>query len=167
MLPNKFPFKYYVMLFLMLLLAILFWVFVFGLNKNETNIQHYNTSRTVERVFVDNPSTETEYWQQEYLPEQTAQIIAIDTSKIINDTLNRRRIVSNLVNIALKNSENSIAKFANELKQKYPSEDYKIVYIDSVVNRLQVQLPDKERIRFKTEVKSKLSPYKLLTWRKF
>ena len=29
---------------------------------------------------------------------------------------------------------------------------------------MQVQLPDKERIRFKTEVKSKLSPYKLLVW---
>ena len=117
--PNKFPFKYYVLLFIMLLLAILFWVIVFGLNKNETNIQHYNTSRTVERVFVNDPRTEIEYWQQEYLPEQTAQVITIDTTKIINDTLNRRRIVSNLVNIALKNSTSSIAKFANELKQKY------------------------------------------------
>ena len=162
--PNKFPFKYYVLLFLMLLLAILFWVIVFGLNKNETNIQHYNTSRTVERVFVNDPRTEIEYWQQEYLPEQTAQVIAIDTTKIINDTLNRRRIVSNLVNIALKNSTSSIAKFANELKQKYPSEDYKIVYIDSVINRLQVQLPEKERVKFKTEVKSKLNQYKLLVW---
>jgi subtilisin family serine protease len=146
----------------MLLLAILLWVIVF--DKNETNILQSDATRAVEGVFIENSSTETEYWQQEYLPEQTAQIIAIDTSKIINDTLNRRRIVSNLVNIALKNSDNSIAKFANELKQKYPSEEYKIVYIDSVVNRLQVQLPEKERVKFKTEVKSKLSPYKLLVW---
>jgi len=91
-------------------------------------------------------------------------IIPIDTTKIINDTLNQRRIVSNLVNIAIKNSTNSIAKFANELKQKYPAEDYKIVYIDSVVNRLQVQLPEKDRVNFKSEVKSKLNQYKLLVW---
>lgn len=162
--PNKFPLKYYVLLFLMFLLAVLFWVIVFGFDKNESHIQQSDATRTAERVFVNNPSTETEYWHQEYLPEQTAQIIAIDTSKIINDTLNRRRIVSNLVNIALKNSDNSIAKFANELKQKYPSEDYKIVYIDSVINRLQVQLSEKERVKFKTEVKSKLNQYKLLVW---
>ena len=161
---NKFPFKYYVILFLMLLLAILFWLIVFGLNTNSNTNELSNIQKIVERVYIDRPNAEEQYWQQEYLPEQTAQIITIDTSKIINDTLNKRRIVSNLVNIAIKNSDNSIAKFANELKKKYPSEEYKIVYIDSVVNRLQVQLPEKERVQFKTEVKSKLSPYKLLVW---
>lgn len=161
---NKFPFKYYVILFLMFLLAILFWVIVFGFNKNSSNTENSNIQRIVERVFIDQPNTEEEYWHQDYLPEQAAQIIPIDTTKIINDTLNQRRIVSNLVNIAIKNSTNSIAKFANELKQKYPAEDYKIVYIDSVVNRLQVQLPEKDRVNFKSEVKSKLNQYKLLVW---
>jgi subtilisin family serine protease len=108
--------------------------------------------------------TEVEYWRQDYLPEQAAQIIPIDTTKIINDSINKRRIVSNLVNIAIKNSTNSIAKFANELKQKYPSDEYKIVYIDSVVNRLQVELPDKERVLFKADVKAKMKQYKLLVW---
>ena len=98
------------------------------------------------------------------MPEHVAKINPIDTTKIINDTLNNRRIVSNLVNIAIKNSTNSIAKFANELKQKYPSDEYKIVYIDSVVNRIQVELPEKERANFKSEIKSKLNQYKLLVW---
>lgn len=162
--PNKFPLKYYIILFLMLLLAILFWVLVFGFNRNSDINTHSNFQRIVDRVLINSPNTEEEYWHQDYLPEQAAQIIPIDTTKIINDTLNQRRIVSNLVNIAIKNSTNSIAKFANELKQKYPSEEYKIVYIDSVVNRLQVQLPEEDRINFKTEVKSKLSQYKLLVW---
>jgi subtilisin family serine protease len=162
--PNKFPIKYYITLFLMLLLAILFWVIVFGFNRNSRTTETPNIRRIVERVFIERPNTEAEYWHQDYLPEQAAQIIPVDTTKIINDTLNQRRIVSNLVNIAIKNSTNSIAKFANELKQKYPAENYKIVYIDSVVNRLQVQLPEKERINFKKEVKSKLSQYKLLVW---
>ncbi len=148
----------------MLLLAILFWVIVFGFNRNSRTTETPNIRRIVERVFIERPNTEAEYWHQDYLPEQAAQIIPVDTTKIINDTLNQRRIVSNLVNIAIKNSTNSIAKFANELKQKYPAENYKIVYIDSVVNRLQVQLPEKERINFKKEVKSKLSQYKLLVW---
>ena len=161
---NKFPFKYYVILFLMFLLAILFWIIVFGFNKNSNKTQTSNIQRIVDRVFINRPSTEEEYWNQNYLPKQVSQIIPIDTTKIINDTLNQRRIVSNLVNIAIKNSTISIAKFANELKQKYPAVDYKIVYIDSVVNRLQIQLPEKDRVNFKTEVKSKLIQYKLLVW---
>ena len=161
---NKFPIKYYVVLFLMLLLAILFWIIVFGLNTKSNIDESTNIQRIVERVFINQPSSEEEYWHQDYIPEQSAQIIPIDTSKIINDSINQRRIVSNLVNIAIKNTTNSIAKFANDLKAKYPSDEYKIVYIDSVVNRLQVQLPERERINFKSEVKVKLNQYKLLVW---
>jgi subtilisin family serine protease len=161
---NKFPIKYYVVLFLMLLLAILFWIIVFGLNTKSNIDESTNIQRIVERVFINQPSSEEEYWQQDYLPEHSAQIIPIDTTKIISDSINQRRIVSNLVNIAIKNTTNSIAKFANELKEKYPSNDYKIVYIDSIVNRLQVQLPERERIKFKSEVKVKLNQYKLLVW---
>ncbi|TXH79089.1 MAG: peptidase S8 [Romboutsia sp.] len=161
---NKFPIKYYVVLFLMFLLAILFWVLVFGYNRASNSAENINIQRIVERIFINQPSTEEEYWHQDYIPEQSAQIIPIDTSKIINDSINQRRIVSNLVNIAIKNTTNSIAKFANDLKAKYPSDEYKIVYIDSVVNRLQVQLPERERINFKSEVKVKLNQYKLLVW---
>jgi subtilisin family serine protease len=148
----------------MLLLAILFWIILFGINNISNNSQPTSINSIVENVFIDNPKTEREYWQQDYLPEQPSQIIPIDTTKIINDTINQRRIVSNLVNIAIKNSTNSIAKFANEFKLKYPSEDYKIVYIDSVINRLQIQLPEKNRKQFKKEVKVKLNQYKLLVW---
>lgn len=153
---NKYPVSYYILLLLGLIAAILFWIFLFS--KVET--QNLKSKVT----FGYNISIEQEYWSQDYLPEQISQIIPIDTSKIINDTLNKRRIVSNLVNIAIKNSSSSIAKFANELKEKYPSTDYKIIYLDSVVNRLQVQLPEKDRINFKKEIKSKLSQYKLLVW---
>ena len=132
---------------------ILFWIIVLK-----------NTHRTFSDSRAASTGAAVEYWQQDYLPEQTARITPIDTSKIITDTVNNRRIVSNLVNIAIKNSTNSIAKFANELKEKYPSTEYKIVYIDSVVNRLQVQLPENDRIDFKKEVKLKLDQYKLLVW---
>jgi subtilisin family serine protease len=150
----KFPFSYYIVLFFGFVLMVLFWIITF---KSLNNLIHSSFSKATNL-------SEVEYWQQEYLPEQIAQIIPIDTTKIIKDSLNQRRIVSNLVNIAIKNSNNSIAKFANDLKEKYPLETYKIIYIDSVVNRLQVQLPEEDRINFKSDVKVKLDKYKLLVW---
>jgi subtilisin family serine protease len=152
---NKYPFSYFLILFLALILAILFWIIVLKLVVS--NSSHSSVS-------VTNPITESEYWQRKYLPNQPGKIKPIDTTKIIVDTINKRRIVGNLVNIAIKNTTNSIAKFASDLKQKYPSDDYKIVYIDSVINRLQVQLPEKDRVNFKLEVKEKLNQYKLLVW---
>jgi subtilisin family serine protease len=152
---NKYPFRYYAFLLLMLVISILLWLLFFHL----VPVNNLENSSITNRQL-----TENEYWQQDYLPKQVGQIKPIDTTKIINDSLNRRRIVSNLVNIAIKNTSNSIAKFANELKESYPSDDYKIVYIDSVINRLQVELPEKDRENFKTEVKTKLNQYKLLVW---
>ena len=159
---NSFTFRYYLFLFLALVLAILFWVILFVFNNNPETKSLINNS--IERNSTNNPNSEQKYWNQDYIPKQADQIIPIDTTKIIKDTLNHRRIVSNLVNIAIKNTTNSIAKFANEFKEKYPSDDYKIVYIDSIVNRLQVELPESDRIIFKSEVKTKLSQYKLLVW---
>jgi len=152
---NKYPFRYYIYLLLMLIVSILLWLLFFyfiPINNIKNNL------------IFNKPLTENEYWQQDYLPKQVGQIKPIDTTKIINDSLNQRRIVSNLVNIAIKNSSNSIAKFANELKQSYPSDEYKIVYIDSIINRLQVELPENDREKFKSEVKTKLNQYKLLVW---
>ncbi|CAM3775092.1 S8 family serine peptidase [Flavobacterium gelidilacus] len=150
----KFPFSYYIVLFFGFVLMVLFWIIVL---KSWNNLNHNSFSNATNL-------SEVEYWQQEYMPEQIAQIIPIDTSKIITDSLNQRKIVADLVNIAIKSSPNSIAKFANDLKEKYPSDTYKIIYIDSVVNRLQVQLPEEDRINFKSEVKVKLDKYKLLVW---
>jgi subtilisin family serine protease len=152
---NKYPLRYYAFLLLMLLGAILLWLLFFHL----VPVNNLKNNSISNRQLPEN-----EYWQQDYLPKQVGQIIPIDANKIINDSLNRRMIVSNLVNIAIKNTSNSIAKFASELKQSYPSDDYKIVYIDSVINRLQVELPDEERENFKTEVKATLNQYKLLVW---
>lgn len=161
---NKYPLRYFLLLFLLLTFSILFWYIIFNRNHSEKTYYENNIKTVVERVFIGSPNTEQEYWQQDYLPDSVSQIIPIDTTKIINDTLNKRRIVSNLVNIALKNTTASIAKFAHELKEKYPSEDYKIVYLDSVVNRIQIQLPEKERSNFKKQIKSQLTHYKLLVW---
>lgn len=134
---------------------------VFGFTKS--GIPQSADQTISNRVFGEIHEPQNEYWSS-YLPDNISQIIPVDTNKIIEDTLNRRRIVSNVVNIAIKNTTNSIVKFASELKELYPSSQYKIVYIDTVINRLQVELPENDRITFKAEIKQKLDRYKLLVW---
>lgn len=156
---SKYPFHYFLFLVLSLIVAVLFWLFVFGITKSRTG--GFNNQYNSESVFDSNESPD--YWHS-YLRENITQPIYIDTSKIIEDTVNRRRIVSNLVNIAIKNTTNSIVSFAAELKELYPSSQYKIIYIDTVINRMQLELPENERITFKTVIKQKLERYKLLVW---
>lgn len=149
----KYPFYFYLILIGLLILSVIFWITIFKSPHNNSNIW-----------FGDTQMEGEVYWSRDYLPDNITQIIPIDTTKIIIDSISQRRIVSNLVNIAVKNSDKSIAHFASDLKEKYPSKEYRIVYIDSVINRLQVQLPDKERMKFKSEIKIKLNKYKLLVW---
>lgn len=146
---NNYPIHYYIYLIIALILAILFWYLLF---KNSLS----NNNAIVNQ--------ESYYWKQDYLPEEIGKIVPIDTNKIVIDTTNNKQIISNIVNIALKDKKGSIAKLAHDLKKSYTSDNYKIVYIDSVVNRLQVELPREERITFKNEVKNKLDTYKLLVW---
>lgn len=148
---QHFPVSYYLALFLIFLLMILFWVLVL---RNTNNGIQSNTSNL----------TEVEYWQQDYLPKVIGETNPIDTSKIIIDSVSNRKIINNIVNIALKQNNGSIAKLAHTIKQNYTSNNYKIVYIDSVINRLQVELPEKDREIFKMEIKNKFPEFKLLVW---
>jgi subtilisin family serine protease len=150
----RYPVYYFLILFGILILSVLFWVIVFKNNEQNRPNRISESSGTSDQV----------YWNQEYLPENISTIVPIDTTKIIRDSINQRRIVSNLVNIAIKNTEKSIARFSFDLKEVYPSEEYEVIYLDSVINRIQVRLPSEKRVKFKEEVKSKLPQYSLLVW---
>src|SRR5690606_29895205 len=141
---RRYPFYYFLILFGVLVLSILFWIYIFNSGLNNDRRDH------IEYV------SEEIYWSRDYLPENIGQIIPVDTTKIITDPINNRRIISNLVNIAVKNPEHSIARFAGDFKEKYPSKDYEIIFIDSVINRIQVRLPEENRNQFKVEVKNTL-----------
>ncbi len=149
---HKYPFYYFLILFGVLLLSTMFWIYI--LNTGLNNESRDQTEYISEQV----------YWNRDYLPENISHIIPVDTSKIITDSINNRKIISNLVNIALKNPNYSIARFAGDFKEKYPSDDYQIIFIDSVINRIQVRLPEHYRIAFKNEVKTTLNNYNLLVW---
>lgn len=148
------PFLYYFVLILFMGLSFLFWLFVLSmiLPKNGK-----------ETVVVKNPGTIVSP-----IPEDYTSLIgkrgAIDEEFIQIDSAANRKIVSNLVNIAVKNKGISILDFARDFKNTYPSEEYEIVYLDSTINRLQIKLPEAKRNPFKKEVKVKMDGYQLLVW---
>ncbi len=143
---NKYPTYYYLILVLLFLMMLFFWTLL--LKNRPTTYVNANDK----------------YWSQDYLPREVAKPIPIDTSKIEIDTINNRKIIGNIVNIALKNKKGSIAKFSYDFKEVYPSDDYKIVYIDSVINRVQIEVPENKREQLKSSVKTNLSNHKWLVW---
>ncbi|MEG0930257.1 MULTISPECIES: S8/S53 family peptidase [Weeksellaceae] len=140
----KYPFYYYFSIIFFVIVSVFFWWVVFN---NFSNGKYFS--------------------QQEidYRQDKAVHVLQpINQDDLIIDSIANRRIVSNLVNIALKNKSKDIYQFADELKKVYKDSTYQIVYIDSVINRLQVKLPDLDREIFKDEVKKNMKNDSLLVW---
>ncbi|MBU0765440.1 MAG: S8 family serine peptidase [Bacteroidetes bacterium] len=104
--------------------------------------------------------------RKSYLPDQPGIVPPIDTTKIINDPddpLNRE-IIANRLNIALTDENADLNAFVNKLKEVYPGDDYTIIYYDTLTNRIQLEVPEKERARIKTEIRQKITDYQFLIW---
>jgi subtilisin family serine protease len=101
----------------------------------------------------------------EIMPDQSRhRVIPIDTTKFIDDEDSHSRIISDVVNIALKNKKQNFKHFAIELKHGFDKEDYKVVYYDDETDRLQMTFPENERANIKETIKSKMAKYDLLIW---
>ena len=137
---------WWVLLLILLFLAALFY-FLKPINCCNTNSNIYSTPNS------DLPSLNFPVTRP-----------GIDKTKIIPDPLGGGYIVSNLLNIALKEKNKSFISFANDLKSFYPDSNYKIIYFDTTVSRLQLLFPDNLRPTIKDEIKSKLNNYSLLIW---
>ena len=102
---------------------------------------------------------------QEIMPDQPRhRILPIDTTKFIDDEDSHSRIISDVVNIALKNKKQSFKHFAIDLKHEFNKEDYQVVYYDDETSRLQLTFPEEERANIKATIKSKMAKYDLLIW---
>ena len=71
-------------------------------------------------------------------------------------------IVANRINILMENEEKSILDLARDFKIKYPNDNYKIVYYDNVVKRMQIEIPSSERETLKQEIPAMFAPEYLL-----
>lgn len=139
---SKYPLYYYLILLAGLILAIVFWFSVFSINTQ-------NTSTATGTVNGNNVN---------YLPQP------VPIERIEKDKESGRSVASNILNIAVKDTNNISAKFLADFDAKYQNTDYKIIYADSVINYFQVEIPDGERISFKKKIKEDLDKYQLLVW---
>jgi subtilisin family serine protease len=102
--------------------------------------------------------------QESYLPSNPNVIVPIDTNNIVSDDDNLRKIVSDRINIILKDKNQDAATFAVAFKKEYKGEDYKIIYYDTLINRIQIQVPSKEREQLMKEIPQKMSNFNMLIW---
>jgi len=98
------------------------------------------------------------------LPPEAGKIVPIDTTKIVTDPDSVRNIVADRLNIALTGENKDINEFARKFKKLYPDEIYQIIYYDTVVMRLQIQIPADERESIKSELKAKMPEFEMLIW---
>ncbi|MGV4413224.1 S8 family peptidase [Chryseobacterium sp. T1] len=138
---KKYPFYYYLFLLLALIVSILFWFFLFAKNYN-------NKLASVENRIID-PSV--------YV------LRPIENPQIIDDSDSGRKLLSNYVNVAIKDTTNRTKSFIDDFSREYNA-NYQIVYADSTINYIQIKLPADVRISFKNDVKKRLQNYDLLVW---
>lgn len=104
--------------------------------------------------YSKNP-TPPEY--SDILPPNEGEMPPYDRDKIIRKP-GKPVIVGNRLNILLENEDKSILELAKDFKVKYPSNEYKVVYYDDVVKRMQVEIPESERETLKKEIPLKFAP---------
>lgn len=101
----------------------------------------------------------------EFLPVTPGVIPPIDTLNFGYSKDSVTRIVSDRLNILLEgNSNGLIALFAKDFKTAYPSNEYQIVYYDTLLKILQILVPPLERERIKKDLPLRLSNYKMFIW---
>ena len=98
------------------------------------------------------------------MPSNYYRVKPIDRDKIIIDTISRRKIVSDLLNLAIKDTVYQAKRFVQEFTQKFDTTQYRINYVDSTINYMQLKVADADRAAFKQKVKTEMPAYDLLVW---
>lgn len=99
-----------------------------------------------------------------YLPVKNAEIVPIDKSKIIKNPNGSTTIVSDRINIALLGKNKSILSFSKVFKEQFPGDQYKIIYYDTNIHRIQILVPSNEREEIKKNIENKITGFELLVW---
>lgn len=67
-------------------------------------------------------------------------------------------IIANRLNVLMENEDKSIMDLARDFKAKYPGDEYKVVYYDDVVKRMQIIFPEWEREAIKERLPKEFAP---------
>ena len=99
---------------------------------------------------------------QPLLPDRPNEILPIEgTPKIIPGN---PAIIGNRLNILMENESKSILDLVRAFKTEYPEEQYKVVYYDDVVKRIQIEFPSEEREELKRKIPSQFSEFQVFVF---
>lgn len=74
-------------------------------------------------------------------------------------------IIENKLNVLMENEDKSIMELSRAFKNKYPGSQYKVIYYDDVVKRMQIEVPVEERAAIKERLPREFAPeYKLFVF---
>jgi subtilisin family serine protease len=144
---------------LLLLIPLLFWLFSNCTSYSTENPSNYSSDDSD----ISRPINSDENYS-EYLPSKPGVVIPIDKEDIISDKDDLTKIVSNRLNIVLKNKNIDLNQFAIDFKNRYPSNRFEIIYFDTLINRLQIEVPPTLLYSTKAELPQKLETYDMLIW---
>jgi subtilisin family serine protease len=99
-----------------------------------------------------------------YLPDTPQKLIPIDSNKTGVSTDSVRNIATDRLNVALIGENTNINLFANKFKSIYSSDEFKIIYYDTLMHKLQLQIPASKRDVIANELKSKFKEFELLIY---
>src|SRR5690554_2745922 len=139
---KKYPFYYYLILFLVLVLSIIFWCLLLL----KTNTHQTNSSSVI------------------VIDSSVYEIKPVNKDKIIIDDESNRQIISNVINVAVKDTLPIIKNFILDFNNVFSGTENKIVFVDSIINLVQIEVSENRRVTFKTELKEKIRNYELLVW---
>ena len=91
-----------------------------------------------------------------FLPKEPNKPLPIDDGDLIDDEDGNRKIIADRLNVLLDDDNLTINQFAADFKAVYVGEQYKIIYADPLIKRLQLQVPPNERVQIKQELVNKL-----------
>lgn len=100
----------------------------------------------------------------EYLPPQPGQPLPIPPENVGIGGDSTQYIVLDRLNIALSGENTDPKDFAKAFKALYPSEDYKVIYYDTLTNRIQIQVPKEERDEMKESLPGDMPEFQMIIW---
>jgi subtilisin family serine protease len=134
--PSKYGFVYYLIVFSYFLLVVLFW----------------------------NSFLEKKQLINHEVPVENGIIIPIEQDEISIDSSSNSYIVENKLNIAILNKSKSVESFISSFKTKYANLHAQIIYYDTVIKRIQVEVDADAKSTLKNTLKSTLPEFELLVW---
>ena len=97
-------------------------------------------------------------------PLQVNVIVPIDQNEVVIDSSSNSYVVQNKLNVAILNKSVSVDSFIHSFKRKYSTINAQVIYYDTVIKRIQLEVDEPAKFKLKNTLKSTFPKYELLVW---